>query len=341
MTGDDELTERLTHLGQAPTPPPDPAFANRLDAHLRTLHHDGAPVRSRFRGWALAGAAGVVAVVAVLASTLVGGEPVVVMTAAADTEVVLPGEAATPGSAGQRLPDGARIVVSPDGEAVVGGVVLGPGAEAVVVGDRLEVLPGDETVVVTPTTTDTPPPGSETTNSTSDPESDSDPDGGSEPDGDGPTSVPATDGPATSPTTAGDDRTTTTPTARPTTATTARPTTTPTTTPTTRPATTPTTDAATTSTTRSEPVLELVATVSGADRIVLDWTLGGSPDPARWRIEAVAGDRVATLVVLRDGSIRTTTVARVDARRVGFRVVAISAGGEDLLASEIVVQPEP
>ncbi|MEL6984149.1 MAG: hypothetical protein AAFO29_17115 [Actinomycetota bacterium] len=72
---------------------------------------------------------------------------------------------------------------------------------------------------------------------------------------------------------------------------------------------------------------------------VLDGGLGGSDQPAGWRIEAVAGDRVTTLAVLRDGRARTATVARIEARGVGFRVVIVDADGGDLLASEVIAQP--
>lgn len=353
MSSDDELLETLNRLGRAEGPSPDPAFANRLDAHLRTIQGDQEPSRG-IRSLVVLSALGLVGVVlaALLSMSLIGGEPaVVVLTAAAQTEVVLPGEAAVEGIPGQRLPDGTRIVVNAGGEAVVGGVVLDQGTEALVVRGRIEVLgddDADEAVATTrpilrPEPADSLPPSSapERPGDTSTPTTASPP----EPSDPG-TTAPPPDDPVTSPTTSPDrDGTATTA------ATTSPPTTSPTTAPTTtdRPRTTSTTRPATTTSTprpsttdsrpRPEPAIELTVTATAADRVVLDWTVEGAPDPDRWRIEAIAGDRVATLVVLRDGAARSTTVARIDARRVGFRVVALDADDNPLLTSRIVSQP--
>lgn len=344
MSNDDELTETLIRIGQGTTPPPDPAFADRLDAHLRTVHVEQASGRGPRPAWVpslvgLVGLAGVV-IVAVLGLSLTGGEPpVVVMTAAEGTDVVLPGELAAPGTAGQRLPDGTRIVVGSEGEAVVGGVILGPGAEAIVVGDRLEVVGGEGTDVAPPTTPPTlrPAPSDAPTTDSATGRSDTSGSPTTAPErepADRQTSVPETDGPVTSPPPSrpgGDDPDTTPspPSSRPA-QTTGPPTT----------VSTPGT-ASTTTRPRPEPSIDLTVDAAGSDRIVLSWVLDDANHPARWRIEAVAGDRVATLAVLRDGTARTATVARFDARRAGFRVVALRADGSDEIASEIVLQPAP
>ncbi len=352
MTRDDDMVETLTHLGQTQGPAPDPAFANRLDAHLRTLHAAQEPSRG-IRSLVVISVLGVAGVVlaAVLSTTLIGREPaVVVLTAAAQTEVVLPGEAATQGVPGQRLPDGTRIVVSSGGEAVVGGVVLDQGTEAIVVGGRIEVLvvdDGDKEAgeiaattrpVLRPEPADSLPPSStpDRPDGTS-PSTTGRPGASTAPS----TTEPRPDDPVTSPTTApGGDGPATTATTRPTT--TSPPRTTASTRPTTTSSTRPTTTRGPSSTDgrpRPEPSIELSATATGDDRIVLTWTVEGVADPDRWRVEALAGDRVATLVVLRDGTARTATVARIDARRAGFRVVALDADDDPLLTSRIVTQP--
>lgn len=356
MTDDQELREILHDLGHTATPDPDPAFANRLDAQLRRQHDEQLTRRRRPRlapaVLGLAGAA--VIIVAAVSLSLIGREQaVVVLTAAAETDIVLPGEAASAGVAGQQLPDGTRILVSADGEAVVGGVVLGPGAEAVVVAGRIEVLRVDDGVDAQPTTTvltirpsttggsaadrsadqsttePTPDPTVRPSSSSTDVEATS-----------GPTTVTeadrATGGTASTATTAttatsvgGDARPTATTTVRSTTSTAA-----------------PTTTGRPTTVTARPPTdatIQLTATTSSPERIVLDWTIDGAPDgsarAAGWRIEAVAGDRVTILAVLRDGRARTATVARIEARGVGFRVVVVDADGADLGASEVVAQP--
>ncbi|MEM9656450.1 MAG: hypothetical protein AAGA65_30520 [Actinomycetota bacterium] len=346
MTDDHELTEQLTRMGRAPTAEVDPAFADRLDAHLRVRHVEvvgGRPDRWPI-GRLLIGTAGATVVMVVLLSLTVfrTSQPVVIMTAAAGTDVVLPGEAPSPGAAGQELPDGTRIVVADDGEAVVGGVVLGPGSEALVVSGRIEILdlsgsdrpdPPDDALPETSnpvvsvgptgddTTTTSVPDGSDDRTPTTavDRPSDGDRD---EADRDGDsdrtdsTTTPTT--PSSTPTTNTDTSGTTT------TSTSAGP---------------PPSDRPTTSVTDREPTVELTAESVGADRVFLMWNPSADADPRSWRIEAVSGDRTVTLVVLRDGSARTTTVARIDARRVGFRVVAVDADGQDVVSSELVAQP--
>lgn len=358
MTDEHDLTDQLDRLGASQTPPVDPAFADRLEAQLRVRHAEQVSIGTGRSPWwrplaGLAGVLGVVVLAAVSLTLLRPDESVVVMTAAAATDVVLPGETATPGAAGLELPDGTRIVVAAGGEAVVGGVVLGPGSEALVVGGRIEVLgapdretdPGDAgpttstpVVSVAPTTASDRPAddGGATGGST-------DGDGARDPVGDPTTTTaPPTDSSSTTETTAGPepDREPTTSTNRATTTTSAsapsRPSTTVGRTTT---STTVSTTAPTSTRPAVDPSLELTVEATTPDRLVLTWELAGTDDPGSWRIEAQRGDRVVTLVVLRDGSARTTTVARIDARGVGFRVVAVDERGDDLLTSEVVAQP--
>lgn len=342
MTGDDNLDTTLTQLGAADGPPADPAFADRLDAALRTAHSAQVGERNQRSVWVP-----VTAAVSALAAVVVGasiwlvafaGDPAaeVVMTAAVDTEVVLPGETVSAGEAGLSLPDGTRIVVGPEGEAVVDGVVLGPGAEAIVNDGRLDVTGPARAAPIDPSA-DQPEAGDPTSGTAAGPRS---------------TTVPEADdgsGGGTSSsirpsTSTSDERPTT---STPTTATTQRPrptddsrvstTQTSSTQPTTTTATTPTT----TITTDPAPLsIELAATSVPRSRIRLDWMVEGGPAPAGFRVEATVGDRTSTIVSIRSSGARSTTIERMPSG-VSYRVVAVAEDGATLQTSNSVPQPAP
>ncbi|MCP3912619.1 MAG: hypothetical protein GY929_21650 [Actinomycetia bacterium] len=366
----DDLESTLTQLGADDGPPVDPVFANRLDTSLRTAHLEQLTQPRRRSIWAPV-SAGVSAVAAIIVGVVIwsvaftgGSATEVVMTAAADTNVVLPGEDVTAGSPGLHLPDGTRILVGPDGEAVVDGVVLGPGAEAVVNDGHLEVVdPADPALpdLAAPgpsVPSDESPPGPSTSSSAASPSepgstaapfvTDASNSGGGDDSGGRSTTLPPTSttvdertslGTATSlaPTTPSPSNPTTVATAPSTSTTTTPPT-----------VTTPVTTASTiVTTTPGRPSIELTATAVPLGRVRLDWVVSGIADgaggvdsPAGFRIEALAGDRTSTVVVIRSGAARTATIERL-AERVSFRVIAIDAHGGILFTSNTVAQPAP
>ncbi|MGI9612183.1 MAG: hypothetical protein ACR2QO_04685 [Acidimicrobiales bacterium] len=338
MTGDDNLETTLTRLGADDGPPADPAFANRLDAVLRAAHSAQLHDDHRRSVWVPV-TAGVSALAAMVVGALIwlvafAGDPAaeVVMTAAFDTQVIIPGEAASTGEAGLLLPDGTRIVVGLDGEAVVDGVVLGPGAEAVIDDGRVVIgparsAPTDRRGVVPETSQAT---SLRSMASTTVPNADDDSDGDTSSSTRRPTSSTG-DGPATSaPTTATQppeptdgSRATSTQTSstRPTTTTAAAPTT------------TATTD-------RAPLSITLTAMAVPRSRIRLDWITEGAPDLAAFRVEAAAGDRTSTIVVIRSSGARSTTIERLPPGA-SYRVVAIAEDGTTLQSSNSVPQPSP
>ncbi|MEL7156098.1 MAG: hypothetical protein AAFN30_05805 [Actinomycetota bacterium] len=307
MSNDQELRSHLEGLGRQSGPAVDPSFADGLDAQLRVARADqhGA-VRGRV--WWLAPLVGVAAAALVVVALFLGPRPPeleVVMTAAADTQVIVPGGVSSPAVAGQRLPDGTRIMVGPDGEAVVDGVVLGPGSTAVVVGDRLDVLiaapaaGGAAPAGEGPADEGTQAPGGETDRAETDGGTDVDRDGAREPD------------PSTVPPTSEVDGTTPRPTSTP------PPTTAPGATSTTSPSTSTTrastsapgsTDDPPTSTATDPAALVLRVTPARDGRLRLTWTAAPDLPTAGWRVSTGRGDRVATLVVIRSADARSTTI---------------------------------
>lgn len=340
MNSDDDLETTLAQLGADDGPPADPGFANRLDAALRAAHSEQARDRRQRPVWVPV-TAGLSALAAVVVGGLIwlvafAGDPAadVVMTAAVDTEVVLPGEAASAGEAGLSLPDGTRIVVGPEGEAVVDGVVLGPGTEAIINDGGLDVIGPARSA----------PPDR----------------GGVVPETSEPTSIPPTMS-TTGPDAAdGSDRETSSSTQRSTSTTNERPTTSaPTTTTTrrpeptdgsratttqtssTRPTTTTATTATTTATTDPAPLsIALSATPVPRSRIRLDWIVEGGPDPAGFRVEATEADRTSTILLIRSSGARSTTIERLPPG-VSYRVIAVTEDGTTLQSSNSVPQPSP
>jgi hypothetical protein len=359
MRPDDDLDSTLTRIGADAGPPIDPVFANRLDGALRVAHAEQLTERDRRSIWipVTAGLSAVgaliVGVMILVASVNGAANDEVVMTAATGTDVVIPGELVMDGTPGLRLPDGTRISVGPNGEAVVDGVVLGPGAEAVVIGGRLEVVDvdpvdsadADRASPPSPSLTTAPPvtsrpddaaPGTDpptngsTTSSIGRPDTDA-----ARSDGAGDDGVPgrSTTVPATSTT---GDRQTTSPTGA---------------TSSTRPgsnSTTAPTSSTVVSTTTAAPrpaSLVVTATALPRGRVLLEWMVHNL-DPAAgplagFRVEAAVGDRVSTLVVIRSPSARSATIERLAATDATFRIEAIDNVGHVLLASEAVAQPAP
>lgn len=315
---DDDLTDRLRRIGSEPGPPPDQAFADGLDSRLRVLHAEraGGSTRPAFPTWLpLATVAAAVLVVAVGVSLLRSSPPAeVVMTVASDTDIYLPGDETTPGVAGLVLPDGARIVVGPEGEAVVDGVVLASGTEAIVVGDHIAVVATDEerSAGIQPSTAPSSTEG-RSTSSTTTIESDRPPVTDRPATTATSTSAPpstATSAPSTRPPTTSSTVTSSTPSSRPTTVTT-----TSSVSPTTEPPTQP---------------IALTASAIGDTRVRLDWVLERGDEPAGWRVRAAAGDRVVTIVALRDGAARSTTIERLTIAEVTVWVEALGTEGRVL-----------
>jgi hypothetical protein len=357
MTSRDEVEAALVELGSDDGPTVDPAFANRLDAALRTAYAHQLDDVGRRPVWVPL-SAGLSALAAVIVGALIwlgafADQPAgdVVMTAAADTDVVIPGEEVSAGAPGLLLPDGTRIVVGPNGEAVVDGVVLGPGAEAVVTDGRLAVI-GQGRVNSPPVGAG---PGSGDDGSAPSaapgepsPTSATGPGGGGGPDRDGEAgggSASTRSGPSTT-----TDRPTTTATgpsstrASDATTTTSAPSTVRSST---VPATTSTapssTTAPTTVTTDSAPLtIDLTATAVSRARIRLDWIVEGTVpagELAGFRIETTLGDRTSTVVVIRSGEARSTTIERLPAGVI-YRVLAVDGDGTVLQTSNPATQPD-
>ncbi|MGI9597723.1 MAG: hypothetical protein ACR2QK_16285 [Acidimicrobiales bacterium] len=363
MTSDSTADDQLQQLAATPGPVPDPTFVDGLDARLRVAHAQQT-TRSRPR-LALIPILGLAAVLVlgIAGALIIGGSDSteVVMTVASDTDVYVDDRPVT-ASAGLVLPDGARIVVGPDGEAVVAGVVLAPGSEAIVVGDRV-------TLVVT---------GSEDRRPDSDRPSTGDP----LDDGRTRSTVPPASRPSISVSSAGPalpagDRTTIGPASTTTErlATTGRstsdpigtdssaptpsvgsattgPTTTRATAPssstppsdrstssrvtrpaTTVPATRPT-DRSTTAVTAPADEITLTATAVGDKRLRLDWVVGRDISPRGWRVRAKRGDRVSTVLVIRGGEARSATVERSLVSGLSVWVEALDRSGRVVAASE-------
>ena len=143
--GDDELEERLESMSTRPTPPVDPGFGNRLESELRRQFAEPATRRGSIMdvllrpGVVVGMAAAVIAVVLIVAQR---DTPVdLVMDSAEGTSISIPGQSETiDGVAGLSLPEGSRIVVAPEGSAVVADVVLDGGTTAEIVDGQLELV---------------------------------------------------------------------------------------------------------------------------------------------------------------------------------------------------------
>ncbi len=364
MTNREQPTSRLERLGADAGPPIDPAFANRLETDLRMAMADRAQPAAR-PWWrpVLIGAASLLVLLAAGAAVLrLTATPSIelVMTAANDTEVILPDGALADGVAGLELPDGTRISVGSAGQAVVDGVVLPSGSVAVVANGRLELLPTTtSTTALDPDESASVPPPSSAPDTTIDAGEDSGGDEGQR----STTTIMPTDtttepttvtDPTTDETNTGDEGDGGPPTSGQTSTTTTPSTTTsdsrrPTTTSATRPPSTSTTatDRTTTEATRptstSEVEAELAVTLDVEavedTRLRLTWSLSGAgPDVLGYEVQVLAGPRLRTVLLVRDGTATTATVEQLEAD-VGYRVRAIGAGGEVLATSRVVPAP--
>jgi len=340
MSDGEDLGRRLQAMAAEPAPPVDPAFADQLDTRLRVLHaeHHGT---NRGRPVWIPAVLGSLAV-SVLALMVVGvmtlgrsSEAAVVLTAASNTDVIFPGAGATAASAGLLLTDGTRIVVGVDGEAVVNGVVLGPGSEALVVGDQIDVVVtvlevsdiegrdgnGDRAPDGTMTVT------TAGRSSTID-QGRTNPGASGATDRDRPGDSSSDGGAVTTATTADPASTTSSP---GTTATTDPP------------RTTRATDGATTSTTAGQPPdpLELTVTPTDRSRLRLAWALNRElAGLASWRVVVGHGDRVTPVVAIRDEAARRTTIERSVAAGGSLWVEALDVDGNVLLESTPVDIPD-
>jgi hypothetical protein len=318
-----DLDRRLREAGQAAVPPPDPAFATRLEHRLRA----GVPVatepalrpapRPLRHAWfpAAAVAAALAMVLGAVAVLRNGGEDVVRVASATDTVVVLPDGTVGPATPGLELPDGSRLQTGSEGHVVAGETELGPKQEA-----------RDRKGTVKPSPTTVPPKPSEPSNP-----------------------------PVTAPTA------TTVPPVKPTTPPSTRPTTvvTPTTkppvvaTPTTNPAPRPTDTKPTTTSTMSGPTntvgaLKLEAHYKG-ETVKLQWSAYTGKNFAAYlvlRADSPAEPRYpvdnATTVVARITDPWATSFMETIADPAGraYRVVAVDSERR-LIASTPAVKPQP
>ncbi len=334
----DDLDDRLESWGRSPAPEVDGAFANRLETDLRAGGADSAT--RGFRPGALLRPGFVVAALILIVGVVVvlrrDTEPVVQMVAADGTTVSIPGAAATrAGAAGLELPEGSRIIVGPEGSAVVAGVVLEAGSTALITDGRVDVVeagavrdveaPDATPPTTTPTTsvapTTTAPAATDDIAPTTIPPT---------------TDRPVTDEPSesTTSTTVADDtvRTTTTtvvPDSIPSTTepgTTVPPTTKP---PADEPVDPPPVDVA-----PLRVALEIGPVRNG--QATLQWTTtGDTTDVAGWIVRIKRGDSSEIIALLREPDARRLRVAIPD-REVQFRVVARDGAGEVLAASRLV-----
>ncbi len=173
----DETRRRLEAAGERPVPPPDPGFADDLEARLRavaaSLPATGGPAtapapsatrsgrrRRLVPGFVLAGA---LAIALMLAGGIGLGRPARVttpeLTGPVNVTVAMPDGAVLEDPDGMLLPDGAVITVGDDGSARIGDTTLLPGDIAVVQQGKLQiqhdgglgVVPGTATPTAHPT----------------------------------------------------------------------------------------------------------------------------------------------------------------------------------------------
>jgi hypothetical protein len=144
----DDTRRRLEDAGRRPAPPPDPAFAERLEARLLAVaatppapEPGGPPPRvSRGRWLALAGATlGALAVAVVLLSRAPGAGAPLELAQPVNVEVALADGTALEVADGLTLPEGAVIRVGEGGFARIGEVELHPGDVGTVREGRVEV----------------------------------------------------------------------------------------------------------------------------------------------------------------------------------------------------------
>lgn len=327
MSTEEPMSEFLSEIADQEVPSPDPAFIEHLDARLRIAHAESAPAPGRRARLVPALAVAALLVIGLVGTTSIRNQETaaVIMTVASDTSVYLDG-GPVPGSAGLVLPDGARIVVGPTGEAVVDGVVLAAGAEAIVVDDRVTLVisggdqqptePDRSTISVNTvderanprpaptraTTGDGRPAGSPASSASETSATDRPlPDDDGRPTSTGPARTVAPDQTRAASTRPGSTSTTTV---------------------------TSTGSSGTVPTSVSPGRITLTATDVGADRVRLDWVIDRDLAPMGWRIWTGRGDREATILVIRGGDARSATLERaaIVGRRVWIEAVDRSGG---------------
>jgi hypothetical protein len=167
----DDPRARLEEAGRRPAPPPDPAFADRLEARLLAVAgtapsqpEPGGPRRSRGRRrrlLVLAGASiGALAVVLVLTVGVPNGapQPAPELAAPVNVQVALSDGTVLEDPDGLRLPEGAVVTVGDGGSARIGDTVLRPGDVATIEQGRVHVENERPIGVVTGTASPSPRP---------------------------------------------------------------------------------------------------------------------------------------------------------------------------------------
>ena len=323
---DDELRHRLDHLRDDAGPGPDPSFAQRLEADLRSHAYfasGGEAPRGRrpvlLRPGFVLGALVLVAFAAMVVITQLddGGETLAIDDSAGAT-VTLPSGERLAGADGVELPDGTIVDVGLDGFALIDGIVVPGGAQATIVDGIVELVAVPSPTAAPTAAPPTPQPTVEPApTSTVEPESRPAPTATPAPTPD-PTATPAP---------------TPTPTAEPT--------------PTPEPERTP--EPRPTATTRPEPTPPVVVDPQvvlerenlGPQRSLLAWTVSPDDRVLGFHVRVRRGDTVRTAAVIREPGVRELTVERPERDRVFYRVLAIGEGGEVLARSNEVRVTSP
>ncbi len=154
----------LEEAGRRPAPPPDPAFAERLEARLLAVARSDVPApvpgdrppRRRPVGWLVLAGATVAALVVAVAVVMwrPGDTRRTELADAVNVEVALQDGTLLQDPDGLALPEGAVVTVGDGGFARIGDTVLRPGDVATIEQGRLRVE-HDQSVGVLPATTST------------------------------------------------------------------------------------------------------------------------------------------------------------------------------------------
>ena len=341
---DDELHDRLENLGADPGPAPDPAFAERLEADLRSQAYfaprdraHAAPARrALLRPGLVLGALLLVALASVLVVSRGGDEAdVLVIENGLGATVTLPDGDTVAGGSGVALPDGSLIEVAADGFALIDGIVLPPGSIATVVDGVLELTAVPAIVVPTPTPSPTP-------DLTTSPQAEPTPTAVADPT---PTAEPTTP-PEIAPSPTPSPTARPTPTAPPDPTATARPRPTPSPAQDRTPQERPTATATPTATPEPTvvdraPEIVLDRANLGPRRAQLTWSVTAPDGILGFQVRVRRGDTVRTAAVLRDPDARALTVERPERDRVFYRVLAIGRDGEVVARSNEVRVTNP
>jgi hypothetical protein len=145
----DDLKDRMAWLGEQPVDGPSPEFVARLEQRLVGAKAPVSnlvllPTRRRTLTRVVSAAAVAVALVvgsAALLGAFSGGGRSLQLGKAVNTTVVLPNGKRVPGHLGLNLPNGAVVSTGTNGRASAGSVDLGPGIQATVNNNRLQLTP--------------------------------------------------------------------------------------------------------------------------------------------------------------------------------------------------------